>query len=180
MRRLSARRMLGARYLDQSGRNFANSIPDLKFDIKEVLVAGDRVIVRGEVTGRPPASCSVSPQRQELPDHGNRYSDRPRREDRQDLPHGELAERAWAASRAEVTLEREAEGTLENVATRDDPVSADVLTTRVADGIAVLAKLSLGGGAVTKSISAGFVETMPFGDVGPAGMVITVGNTVSI
>jgi steroid delta-isomerase-like uncharacterized protein len=33
--------------------NFANSIPDLKFDIKEMLVAGDRVIVRGEVTGTP-------------------------------------------------------------------------------------------------------------------------------
>jgi ketosteroid isomerase-like protein len=29
--------------------NFANSIPDMKFDIKEVLVAG----VRGEVTGTP-------------------------------------------------------------------------------------------------------------------------------
>ena len=33
--------------------NFANSIPDMKFDIKEVLFAGDRVIVRGEVTGTP-------------------------------------------------------------------------------------------------------------------------------
>jgi ketosteroid isomerase-like protein len=33
--------------------NFSNSIPDMKFDIKEVLVAGDRVIVRGEVTGTP-------------------------------------------------------------------------------------------------------------------------------
>src|SRR5271154_2904590 len=33
--------------------NFANSVPDMKFDIKEVLVAGDRVIVRGEVTGTP-------------------------------------------------------------------------------------------------------------------------------
>jgi ketosteroid isomerase-like protein len=33
--------------------NFAASIPDMKFDIKEVLVAGDRVIVRGEVTGTP-------------------------------------------------------------------------------------------------------------------------------
>jgi ketosteroid isomerase-like protein len=33
--------------------NFANSIPDMKFDIKEVLVAGDRVVVRGEVTGTP-------------------------------------------------------------------------------------------------------------------------------
>jgi len=33
--------------------NFANSIPDMKFEIKEVLVAGDRVIVRGEVSGTP-------------------------------------------------------------------------------------------------------------------------------
>jgi len=33
--------------------NFSNSIPDMKFDIKEVIVAGDRVIVRGEVTGTP-------------------------------------------------------------------------------------------------------------------------------
>jgi ketosteroid isomerase-like protein len=33
--------------------NFAKSIPDMKFEIKEVLVAGDRVIVRGEVTGTP-------------------------------------------------------------------------------------------------------------------------------
>ena len=29
------------------------SIPDMKFDIKEVLVSGDRVIVRGEVSGTP-------------------------------------------------------------------------------------------------------------------------------
>ena len=33
--------------------NFSNSIPDMKFDIKEVLMSGDRVIVRGEVTGTP-------------------------------------------------------------------------------------------------------------------------------
>jgi ketosteroid isomerase-like protein len=33
--------------------NFANSIPDMKFDIKEVLVASDRVVVRGEVSGTP-------------------------------------------------------------------------------------------------------------------------------
>src|SRR5882672_3283245 len=33
--------------------NFANTIPDMKFEIKEVLVAGDRAIVRGEVTGTP-------------------------------------------------------------------------------------------------------------------------------
>ena len=33
--------------------NFAKSIPDMKFDIKEVIVSGDRVIVRGEVSGTP-------------------------------------------------------------------------------------------------------------------------------
>ena len=33
--------------------NFARSIPDMKFDIKEVLVSGNRVIVRGEVSGTP-------------------------------------------------------------------------------------------------------------------------------
>jgi ketosteroid isomerase-like protein len=32
---------------------FAGTIPDMKFEIREVLVAGDRVIVRGEVTGTP-------------------------------------------------------------------------------------------------------------------------------
>ena len=34
-------------------RSFAVSIPDMKFEIKEVLVAGNRVIVRGEVSGTP-------------------------------------------------------------------------------------------------------------------------------
>jgi predicted ester cyclase len=33
--------------------NFAITIPDMMFEIKEVLVAGDRVVVRGEVTGTP-------------------------------------------------------------------------------------------------------------------------------
>ena len=33
--------------------NFAKSIPDMKFEIKEVLVSGNRVIVRGEVSGTP-------------------------------------------------------------------------------------------------------------------------------
>ena len=32
---------------------FASLIPNLKFQIHEVLVSGDRVIVRGEVTGTP-------------------------------------------------------------------------------------------------------------------------------
>jgi ketosteroid isomerase-like protein len=41
--------------------NFANSIPDMKFDIKEVLVAGDRVIVRGEVTGTPAGELFGAP-----------------------------------------------------------------------------------------------------------------------
>src|ERR1700726_5219996 len=33
--------------------NFASTVPDMKFEIREVLVAGDRVIVRGEVAGTP-------------------------------------------------------------------------------------------------------------------------------
>jgi steroid delta-isomerase-like uncharacterized protein len=41
--------------------NFANSIPDMKFDIKEVLVAGDRVIVRAEVTGTPAGDLFGAP-----------------------------------------------------------------------------------------------------------------------
>ena len=41
--------------------NFANTIPDLKFDIKEVLLAGDRVVVRGEVTGTPAGELFSAP-----------------------------------------------------------------------------------------------------------------------
>ena len=41
--------------------NFSNSIPDMKFDIKEVLVAGDRVIVRGEVSGTPAGELFGAP-----------------------------------------------------------------------------------------------------------------------
>jgi ketosteroid isomerase-like protein len=40
---------------------FATSIPDLKFQIHEVLVAGDRVIVRGEVTGTPSGALFGAP-----------------------------------------------------------------------------------------------------------------------
>ena len=36
--------------------SFATSIPNMKFEIKEVLVAGNRVIVRGEVSGTPAAA----------------------------------------------------------------------------------------------------------------------------
>jgi predicted ester cyclase len=50
---LSAGRVLGRDTSIKVVGNFSNSIPDMKFDIKEVLVAGDRVIVRGEVTGTP-------------------------------------------------------------------------------------------------------------------------------
>ena len=32
---------------------FAKSTPDMQFDIKDVLVSGDRVVVRGELTGTP-------------------------------------------------------------------------------------------------------------------------------
>ena len=41
--------------------NFANSIPDMTFDIKEVLVAGDRVVVRGEVSGTPAGELFGAP-----------------------------------------------------------------------------------------------------------------------
>ena len=40
---------------------FGKSIPDMKFDIKEVLVSGDRVIVRGEVTGTPAGGLFGAP-----------------------------------------------------------------------------------------------------------------------
>src|SRR2546422_10369019 len=39
---------------------FAKSIPDMKFEIKEILVAGDRVDVRGEATGTPAAEASAA------------------------------------------------------------------------------------------------------------------------
>lgn len=32
---------------------FGKAVPDLKWEIKEVLVSGDRVVVRGEATGTP-------------------------------------------------------------------------------------------------------------------------------
>lgn len=41
---------------DQVGASIAGlekTVPDLKWEIKEVLVSGDRVIVRGEATGSP-------------------------------------------------------------------------------------------------------------------------------
>jgi predicted ester cyclase len=41
--------------------NFAKSIPDMTFDIKEVLVAGDRAIVRGEVSGTPAGELFGAP-----------------------------------------------------------------------------------------------------------------------
>jgi ketosteroid isomerase-like protein len=41
--------------------NFANSIPDMKFEIKEVLVAGERVVVRGEVSGTPAGELFGAP-----------------------------------------------------------------------------------------------------------------------
>jgi predicted ester cyclase len=37
------------------------TIPDLKWEIKEVLVSGDRVIVRGEATGTPAGELMGSP-----------------------------------------------------------------------------------------------------------------------
>ena len=80
--------------------NFANSIPDMKFDIKEVLVAGDRVIVRGR-SDRHAVRRIVwrAAFRQELSHHGGRHPNHPGRQDRKNLPHGKLAQRDRAASR---------------------------------------------------------------------------------
>jgi ketosteroid isomerase-like protein len=40
---------------------FAKSIPDMTFEIKEVLVASDRVVVRGEVSGTPAGDLFGAP-----------------------------------------------------------------------------------------------------------------------
>ena len=40
---------------------FAKSIPDMKFEIKETFVVGDRVIVRGEVSGAPSGALFGAP-----------------------------------------------------------------------------------------------------------------------
>jgi hypothetical protein len=77
--------------------NFANTIPDVKFDIKEVLVAADRVVVRGEVTGTP--AGDLFGVAQELSDLGHRHPDHPGRQNRENLPYGKLAQRDRAAPR---------------------------------------------------------------------------------
>jgi predicted ester cyclase len=45
--------MLGPRNIDQGGVELRHHDPGLTFAIKEVLVAGDRIVVRGEVAGMP-------------------------------------------------------------------------------------------------------------------------------
>jgi hypothetical protein len=40
---------------------FGTSIPDMKFEIKEVFVIGDRAIVRGEVSGTPAGELFGAP-----------------------------------------------------------------------------------------------------------------------
>jgi predicted ester cyclase len=40
---------------------FAQAIPDLSFEFKEVLVSGDRIIVRGEATGTPAGELFGAP-----------------------------------------------------------------------------------------------------------------------
>ena len=72
----------------------------MKFDIKEVLVAGDRVIVRGEVTGTPAGELFG------VPHTGKSFRMMAIDiqtirgwEDHQDVSHGELAQRAWSAPR---------------------------------------------------------------------------------
>lgn len=45
--------MLGRETSIKVVSNFADTIPDMTFEVKEVLVAGDGVVVRGEVSGTP-------------------------------------------------------------------------------------------------------------------------------
>src|SRR6059058_3830239 len=52
---------------------FGKSIPDMKFDVKEVLVAGDRVIVRGEVTATPTGDLFGVPNSEEVPRRCSRH-----------------------------------------------------------------------------------------------------------
>jgi len=64
----------------------------MKFDIKEVLVAGDRVIIRGDVTGTPAGELFG------VPHTGKSFrmmaiDIQTIREDRKGLSRGELAER---------------------------------------------------------------------------------------
>ena len=40
---------------------FAKSIPDMRFELKGILVPGDRVVVRGEVTGTPAGELFGTP-----------------------------------------------------------------------------------------------------------------------
>jgi len=84
----------GPRDFDQVVSNFANTIPDMKFDIKEVLVADDRVIVRGEVTGTPAAELFGVPHSgKSFRIMAGRHPDHPGRQNCKDVPHGELAQR---------------------------------------------------------------------------------------
>ena len=84
--------------------NFARSVPDAGFEIREVLVAGESAcIVRGEGHRhtRRRAIWRVPYTRQELQDHDHRYSDHQGRPDCQDLPrHGKLAPGALGQLRA--------------------------------------------------------------------------------
>ena len=80
--------------------SFANSIPDMKFEIKEMLVAGDRVIVRGEVSGTPAGDLFG------VPHTGKSFrimaidiQTIKGRQDRQDVSPRELAQRLGAAPR---------------------------------------------------------------------------------
>jgi predicted ester cyclase len=47
------RRLLSARKVIGGFKSRGAILPDLKWEIKEVLVAGDRIIVRGEGSGTP-------------------------------------------------------------------------------------------------------------------------------
>ena len=82
------------------------TIPDLKWEIKEVLVAGNRVIVRGEATGTPAGELmGALTNGKSFKTHVARCSYPRRRQDHQDLPCRGLAGRV-PSDCAEVSLSR--------------------------------------------------------------------------
>src|SRR5258708_12010987 len=92
--------MLGPRDVDQSGLKFCQHHPR-----HEIRHQGGscrwrpRDRARRGVRHACRRSLWRSPQWQKLQDDGYRHADHQRRQDRQDLPHGKLAQCNWAATR---------------------------------------------------------------------------------
>ncbi len=76
------------------------SVPDLKWEIKEIAVSGDQVTVRGEATGTPAGEFMGAPaQRQVIQADVDRRSHAARRQDGPLLPCRRLERRGPSAHR---------------------------------------------------------------------------------